>query len=569
MRKLLLLNTIAALILFATNTYAQALVTDSLFGNNGQISTVISGNSTIKRILQQPDNKTILCGENSDANCNCSYNYMVRVDACGQIDSSFGTNGVVHHTFDQRNISAYYELQPDGKILVSGVQSDGNAGSQQFPFIARYNSDGSVDSTFGTFGTNKISNLGPGILSSIFLMDNGKILCTGSPNFGSNLIMRFDSTGAVDNSFGTNGVVQHSIPPGVNFFYDFKSVMRSDGKIVSVAPTFLGSNNDKNVVLSCFDTLGVLDTTFGTNGYYIDYNFVIGADREVVLQSDDKVIVAQQNLNETEIRVARYNTNGSIDSTYGTNGYIIIGASSFPARIKYLSKFNDDKILVGYQENGIPPDFKKYDANGILDTDFSLNGGNTFQFANADLANRAISYANDELLMGGSQFGFSMTRFVLNSTVPHITQTDSILNSNVSAAGATFQWYLNGALISGATDSVYIATLSGTYMVEATNAWGCVSSDSTIFINTGIATTNGMDGISIYPNPVNETLNIAMPASTNQTEYFITDAVGKIVLSGKFTGAHNSVDMHSLSPGIYFLKTILSQTNSIIKIVKN
>jgi uncharacterized delta-60 repeat protein len=558
---------ILPMLMFCTLANAQSLITDTLFGNNGQISSLGAGWPEISGMLRQPDNKTILCGYTYDGGCNCYYNDMLRVDACGNIDSAFGINGYVHHTFDQRNVGADYVLQPDGKILVSGVQSDGNSGSQQFPFIARYKSDGSVDSTFGNNGTNKINYLGPGIFSSIYIMDSGKILCTGSPNGGSNLIMRFDSTGTVDNTFGTNGLVQHGVPLGVNFFYDFKSVMRNDGKIISIAPAYLGINNDKNVVLSCYDTLGVIDSTFGVNGYYIDYNFVIGNGLRMVLQSDDKIIVAQQNLPETAIIIARYNTNGSIDTTYGLNGYINIPAPNSPSRIKYLTIFIDDKILISYQENGVPPVFKKFDTNGILDVNFSLNGSNTFQFANLDMARTAIVSANDELLLGGCGSAFSMTRFVLGSTVPHITQNGFTLHANVSGSGVTYQWFLNGIAINGEIDSVYTATQTGSYMVEVTNSWGCTSSDFIIVTNTGIATPNSIDGVSFFPNPTANDIHIV---NLDETELSVKlyDVKGRLIYEAKNTSKSQSLPMSHLSNGVYMIEMKTADLITKNKVIK-
>lgn len=543
--------------------FAQALISDTLFGNNGQLSTLVVGNSTANKILMQPDNKIILCGYNYDFNCNCLFNDMVRTDACGNLDSTFGENGTVHHTFDQRNVGIDYVLQPDGKILVSGVQSDGNAGSQQFPYIARYNSDGSVDSSFGNNGTNKINYLGPGVFSSIYLMDRSKILCTGSPNGNSNLIMRFDSAGAVDNTFGTNGVVQHAIPPGVNFFYDFKSVLRSDGKIVSVAPAYLGVANNKNVVLSCYDTLGMIDTTFGSNGFYIDYNFVIGNGLLIALQSDNKIIVGQQNISETAVIIARYTTNGNIDTTYGVNGYINIPA----ARIQLLTKFNDDKILVGYQENGVAPVFKKFNTNGVEDTNFSLNGGSTFEFANNDKARTAIVTANSEVLMGGSDFAFSMTRFVLGSSIPNITQNGASLNSNVTNSGATFQWFIDGTEIPNATNSSIEVTQNGMYTVVVENSWGCQSSDDFQMLTLGLNEIK-TNNISIYPNPSCNVVTVQFSNTVLQTTVLLFDVVGKNVFENLISNTSSTqIDVSAFAKGMYNLQIITNEVKSNYKII--
>ncbi len=89
-----------------------------------------------------------------------------------------------------------------------------------------------------------------------------------------------------------------------------------------------------------------------------------------------------------------------------------------------------------------------------------------------------------------------------------------------------------------------------------------------ISASAGIATENHLDGISVYPNPANETITIATPTAKVNSEYFISDAVGKIVLTGKTTGEKTLVDLHSLSPGIYFLKTSSSRAYNTVKLVK-
>lgn len=90
-----------------------------------------------------------------------------------------------------------------------------------------------------------------------------------------------------------------------------------------------------------------------------------------------------------------------------------------------------------------------------------------------------------------------------------------------------------------------------------------------ITASAGIATENHSEVVSVYPNPANETITIETPSAKINSEYFISDAVGKIVLTGKTTGEKTLIDLHSLLPGVYLLKTISSQGNSSVKVVKN
>ncbi len=549
---------------------SQTLITDTNFGSNGTLHAMEVGVTTATKILMQLDKKIIIGGYNYDFSCNCFYNNMIRINPCGTIDSSFGVNGEVHHTFDQRNIGKDYILQDDGKILVSGLQSDGNAGSQQFPFVARYNADGSVDSTFGNNGTNKITYVGAQNFSNVYLLNSGKILCTGGN--GSNLIMRLNFDGSVDPTFGNNGAIQNPVPPGVVFFYDFTSVRRSNGKIISAAPAWLGNGNDKNVVLSCFDTLGVIDSTYGTNGFFIDYNFVIGgSELRQVIQSDDKVIIAYQNPQETEIKIARYNTNGSLDNTYGNNGYVVIPAPNNPSRLQSVTVLNNDQLLISYQSNGVLPVFKKFDANGVELTDFSLNGSNTFQFSNFtddDHVRLSLVSPDGELFLAGSTFRFSATRFILSSPIPNISISGSTLNANIQSTTATFQWYLNGNPIANATNNTITATQNGTYMVEVTTYWGCTYSDDIQVTSVRVEESISSAMLTIYPNPVEAILNIN--TSDNREKLFqVFDTTGKLLITETSTTKQVSIEVSELPSGMYIVQ--IKSENEILqkKFVKN
>lgn len=130
---------------------AQNFVYDRFF-NGGDNATVTYG-ELAKEVIVQPDGKVISCGYSYDFGCNCYHIVMFRVDACGNADSTFGTNGLVSYTFDQRNTANDFLMQANGKIVVVGLQAPNNFSSQQKPYIARFLNNGQPDTTFGTMGT--------------------------------------------------------------------------------------------------------------------------------------------------------------------------------------------------------------------------------------------------------------------------------------------------------------------------------------------------------------------------------------------------------------------------------
>jgi uncharacterized delta-60 repeat protein len=547
---------------------AQNFFTEGLFGNNGHAYSPVlgGGDSHSSSIFKLDDGKILICGFIYESNCNCLYNVMFRTDECGNIDSSFGTNGLVRHTFDQRNAGYAYTVLDNGKIIAVGMQSDGNAGSQQFPFIGRYTSAGIPDSSFATNGTNKISNLGPQAFTSVYQLDSGKFLCTNGT-----LLMRFDSLGFQDPTFGTNGVISYPIPPGVNFFYDFRSVKRSDGKIISVAAAYSGVNNDKNPAYFCYDTDGLLDSTFGVNGFYKEQNLVISNQVPLMfVQSDDKLVTAQP-VTANDIALARYNTDGSIDSTFGTNGYTIVTGSD--VRLEYISNFPDNSFIIGYSQNGVPSEFHKYTSDGIAVTVFSLDGGNNFQFPtnSHEKADIGLALSNDEFIMG-STYAFSSGSMALKiyntvSSTPGITQNNDSLFANVSNPNATLQWYLDGTILTGETNDLLVTTQNGSYVVEVTNANGCTGTDTIQVTNTGIADLSNKNLVSIYPNPINDVLFINN-YSASTVEVSIFDLNGKMILKSAVANGINKMDVSTLTAGVYMIETKAGENTSRQRLVK-
>ncbi len=566
-----------------TKSNGQALVSDTVFGA-GSLSLVQFGGQSLilKKIFRQPDNKILMCGYDYDANFNANFNDMARVNECGVIDSSFGINGKVHHTFDQRNAGYDYLLKPNGQILCCGTQSDGNFGSQQFPFIAQYNSDGSVDSTFGTFGTNKITYLGSQTFGNIFLMPNGKILCTmaGGYTGGPNLTaMRLLPNGIVDSTYANNGALILPYPPNASFYIgNTTSVLRADGKIISTVPTYYGNVNQQYLMVMAYDSLGTIDTTFGTNGFFVDSS-VYSAPAFSLLQSTGKTISAGGAIVATVEfpHLFRLSTSGQLDSTFGTNGYLNIATFPLGSQLKAILPMSNDKFLVEYTDGpGGAIYFSAYDSNGIPDPGFTINGGVTniqSLYGLYIIVNGATLEPNNEITFGGVYWGnnsFFAARLITSNTGPLITQTINTLHSGVTNSTCTFHWYYNGSAINNATDSVYSITQNGNYSVIVTNSWGCEASNAYTAVFSGISETNSSLGLSIYPNPVTNELTISSPLLSIGVEIKIFDLIGKDVLKTKLLSPASSLQLSTedLNPGVYFLEIKSGDKKGIAKFIK-
>jgi uncharacterized delta-60 repeat protein len=209
-------------------TWAQAGQLDMTFAAKGIFllnSIGQQGGST--RVALQTDGRIVLAAPSGDPRKSNNGIALVRLNTDGTPDASFGTAGEVVYGVDH-TVPVGVAIQPDGKILVgstSGANADGGGGF----VLARFNSNGSVDNSFGTGGRLDVVPFGTAIQSAaLALQPDGKILMTGS-----NALARFDSNGQLDMSFGTGGL---SVLP---FFGAAAIAVQSDGKIlIAGAPLF-------------------------------------------------------------------------------------------------------------------------------------------------------------------------------------------------------------------------------------------------------------------------------------------------------------------------------------------
>jgi uncharacterized delta-60 repeat protein len=256
----------------------------------------------------------------------------------GQFDTSFGTNGttISDLTAQTEREQPYAILvQPDGKVLVAGTILYG-VGPHYEMFVARYNTSGSLDTTFGT-GGKFILSLGANTHSEAYglsLLPGGKILVGGyiddrsiTPvTYADYALVLLTASGQQDWSagFGSSGIVKTNI---VNSDKAFDMLVQPDGKIV-LAGYQGGTNLSSQLTLARYNTNGTLDSTFGSGGVAaINVPGEYDTAYDVTLQEDGKfVVVGEVSTGGIGAAfkwvVARFNANGSADTSFGTGGYV-------------------------------------------------------------------------------------------------------------------------------------------------------------------------------------------------------------------------------------------------------
>ena len=240
--------------------------------------------------------------------------------APGDLDPTFGTGGKVRFGFgggdDQ---GAAVAVQTDGKTVVAGTSYD--VGEPNFS-VLRYNPDGSLDSSFD--GDGKASNAHYGIARAMKIQSDGKIVVAGSD--GTNfLVARFNADGSVDSTFGTGGIV--TTPIGSITSEANALAIQPDNKIVAAGYAAVPSTFDfRNVVaLARYNPDGSLDSTFDGDGIVTSSNigssFDSGSAAYGLILSGSTIVVA--GVSADTFTVFRYNANGSLDTTFNNGqGYV-------------------------------------------------------------------------------------------------------------------------------------------------------------------------------------------------------------------------------------------------------
>lgn len=312
----------------------------------------------------------------------------------GDLDPMFGINGVVLTNFDNndatKEIATDTAVQADGKVVVVGYICTGNYCNVGYVTLTRYNPNGLVDTSFGVGGRVELRDFVSHVLSpDVLIQPDGKIVVSANVNGRRSrdfALARFNSDGTLDSTFGTNGKVTIDFDGNNNDAYSL--AIQPDGKIVVA-----GTSNNIFALARC-NTDGSLDTSFGLGGkvltdrvypylgnYYYTYNTFVISD--LIIQPDGNILACGQlSLPLGNIVVVRYTPNGSLDMRFGAHGVTTVipgyfGSAEFEIYSAAIQP--DGKIVVGGTRrfySGGTPDFLivRYNTDGLLDTSFDDDG---------------------------------------------------------------------------------------------------------------------------------------------------------------------------------------------------
>lgn len=296
---------------FAVARYRADGTPDPAFGSGGVVLTDVGGADRAEAIALQADGKIVAAGsaDNDVA--------VVRYQADGSPDPSFGSHGVVRTSFGGPESAEALAVQPDGKIVVAGWVTTRQQGDMA---VARYLPNGDLDPNFSRDGKLTVNLSSGDYLSAIALQGDGRIVAAGAAGNGATqfAVVRLRRTGTLDKAFGAGTGIVVTPFPGLASWAN-AVVLQPDG-MLSVAG-FAYDGTRFRAALARYTPAGELDAGFGTGG---EVTAKLGAGdataQSIALQPDGRIVVAGGLADD--FAVARFTPAGSLDPTFGSNGSV-------------------------------------------------------------------------------------------------------------------------------------------------------------------------------------------------------------------------------------------------------
>lgn len=377
------------LLSLVANTHCKEGVLDTTFGNGGKVITDIIPANTDEAhsVLIQPDCKIVAGGTTQTPAFTANF-ALVRYNTNGSLDTTFGTNGKVvtpNFKVGSSDIIRNMVLDNNGNIIAAGITGNQNTGVSGQVLVAKYKSNGTLDNSFGQNGRVLISQLLSNFLRQtepdpspdLVLQPDNKIvvasfaLVNNLPHFA---LARLNANGTLDKTFGNNGIV--ITPSFANQSTDLANriSIQSDGKLLVGGNTT--TNNLPTFAVARYNTNGTLDKTFGNNG-----QVVVPFDNAFLeaLGIDNKGNIILLGTSQFQILTVKVLPNGTLDKTFGQNGFVLTSQGSIPTSL--IVQQNNKIVVSGFTDIGVPNFIViRYNENGTLDKTFGNNGTTTTSF---------------------------------------------------------------------------------------------------------------------------------------------------------------------------------------------
>jgi uncharacterized delta-60 repeat protein len=434
---------------------------DTTFGSGGTVTTLIGSGSYAFATALQSDGKILAAGQ---ANYSTGNKFALsRYTTSGSLDPNFGSGGEVTTkigtgtSFGARAIV----LQSDGKIVLAGSANSSKTGGDFA--LARYNANGSLDTSFGNKGiVSTALSSALDVAFAVAIQPDGKIIAAGSSGQFTFALARYNANGSLDTSFGSGGTVLTAFGTGSNPFAGIDGMtLQSDGKLVVAGYVGPAGVNSKQFTVARYNVNGTLDTSFGaahTGIVSLPPDTAGDGANSVVIQADGKIVAAGYvSPRYAEWAIARFSSDGSLDSAFGSGGVVTqdaTGGYSDSLEAFAVTLQSDSKIVVAGTDGGSfgvgTIEVGRYNADGTLDTSFNGTGlVSTPIGSGCDAFGVVIQPADGKIVIAGEASVNGVRQFA----VARYVATDPFIGSFTASVNPVTAGSSTNLTVSNITDS--------------------------------------------------------------------------------------------------------------------
>ena len=376
--RLYYLKLFCMLILFSGQwaAFAQPGSLDTTFGTGGKTDFYLGlTNQYVFGMKVLPDNKMLVYGQEYVSPNGRPKAFLARLTQEGKVDSTFGVNGLapIYYEYPLWTDQFAIAVQPDGKIIF--IYNMSNLDLHYTAVVTRYTADGAFDDTFGVDGIVFLPDDLSFLPYSVVVAPDGKILIGGGASTAwyvprNCTIYRLNPDGSLDNTFGNDG--RSILQVGTYTEHIVAMEMQPDGKIVGVGRTQSQTNIGGIVVMRITDE-GNMDPSFGFNGHIIkNYGYTVLQVKKINILPDGKILLAGDigKNGKNDYCLYKFDSAGMVDTDFGTNGIKVIDLGSDTESVTGVCFQPDGKtILSSYNLSVL-----KMVEDGSLDNGFGDDG---------------------------------------------------------------------------------------------------------------------------------------------------------------------------------------------------
>jgi len=405
---------LAANLLAASPAQAAPGDLDASFSGDGRLLMDFGGWDDGEGVAVQVDGKILVAGGGAGDFA------LARHNADGTLDTNFSDDGIQTTDFGGGDDAAFgVAIQPDGKIVAVGRAGGDFA-------LARVNTDGTLDTNFSDDGKQTTDFGGSDYARALAIQTDGKVVLAGDAQ-GAFAVARFNSDGTLDTTFSDDG--KRTTDFGGDYDAASDVGIQADGKIVAVGGSFGAAGGD--FALARFNSDGTLDTTFSNDGKQTtDFDGGDDAASDVAIQSDDKIVAV--GYGGLEFALARFGPDGTLDATFSNDGKQttafggLWGDAAFGVALQ-----PDGKIVAvgGCCVMDLGGDFAlaRFNPDGSLDTSFSDDGRQGTDFDGGDDAasdvaiqpdGKIVAVGHSGAIGGTGAHDFALARYEGGSGAP-------------------------------------------------------------------------------------------------------------------------------------------------------